>query len=94
MKVTSKALLAASLLLAPAAFATKIPIPIEGATLNVSVQVQTQFLINENGAPNGTDPSYDIFVRRTRFISLWRDASASRSPPSIKTWRFAQRPSG
>jgi len=29
MKVTSKALLAASLLLAPAAFATKIPIPIE-----------------------------------------------------------------
>jgi len=68
MKVTSKALLAASLLLAPAAFATKIPIPIEGATLNVSVQVQTQALINENGAPNGSDPSYDIYVRRTRLL--------------------------
>jgi hypothetical protein len=68
MKVTLKALLAASLLLAPAAFATKIPIPIEGATLNVSVQVQTQALINENGAPNGSDPSYDIFVRRTRLL--------------------------
>jgi hypothetical protein len=68
MKVTSKALLAASLLVAPAAFATKIPIPIEGATLNVSVQVQTQALINENGAPSGSDPSYDIFVRRTRLL--------------------------
>jgi hypothetical protein len=68
MKVTLKALLAASLLLAPAAFATKIPIPIEGATLNVSVQVQTQALINENGAPNGSDASYDIFVRRTRLL--------------------------
>jgi len=68
MKVTLKALLAASLLLAPAAFATKIPIPIEGATLNVSVQVQTQVLINENGAVNGSDPSYDIYVRRTRLL--------------------------
>jgi hypothetical protein len=68
MKVTLKALLPASLLLAPAAFATKIPIPIEGATLNVSVQVQTQALINENGAPNGSDSSYDIFVRRTRLL--------------------------
>src|SRR3989475_12723212 len=68
MKVTLKALLAASLLLAPAAFATKIPIPIEGATLNVSVQVQTQALINENGAPSGSDPSYDIYVRRTRLL--------------------------
>jgi len=52
----------------PAAFATKIPIPIEGATLNVSVQVQTQTLINENGAPNGSDPSYDLYVRRTRIL--------------------------
>ena len=68
MKVTLKALLAASLLLAPAAFATKIPIPIEGATLNVSIQVQTQALINENGAPSGSDPSYDIYVRRTRLL--------------------------
>ena len=69
MKATLKAVLATSLLLAPAAFATKVPIPIEGATLNVSVPVQTQFLMNENGAPNGSDPSYDIYVRRTRLLA-------------------------
>ncbi len=69
MKATLKAVLATSLLLAPAAFATKIPIPIEGATLNVSVQVQTEAMITENGAPNGTDASYDIFVRRTRLLA-------------------------
>src|SRR3954464_7437493 len=68
MKATLRAVLATSLMLAPAAFATKVPIPIEGATLNVSVQVQTQALINENGAVNGTDPSYDIYVRRTRVL--------------------------
>jgi hypothetical protein len=69
MKATLKAVLATSLLLAPAAFATKVPIPIEGATLNISVQVQTQALINENGAPSGKDPSYDIYVRRTRLLA-------------------------
>ncbi len=68
MKAPLKALLATFLLLAPAAFATKVPIPIEGATLNVSVQVQTQAMWTENGAPNGTDPAYDIFVRRTRLL--------------------------
>src|SRR5438067_8818817 len=68
MKATLKAVLATSLLLAPAAFATKVPIPVEGATLNVSVQVQTEALVNENGTPNGKDPSYDIFVRRTRIL--------------------------
>jgi len=68
MKATLKALLAISLLLSPAAFATKVPIPIEGATLNVSVQVQTQAMINESGSPNGNDLSYDIFVRRTRIL--------------------------
>ncbi|TMA11794.1 MAG: hypothetical protein E6J86_13280 [Deltaproteobacteria bacterium] len=69
MKATLRAVLATSLLLAPAAFATKVPIPIEGATLNVSVQVQTEALIMENGAPNGTDASYDVFVRRTRLLA-------------------------
>src|SRR5712671_2478673 len=68
MKATLKALLAASLLLAPGAYATKVPIPIEGATLNVSVQVQTEAMVTENGTPNGQDPSYDIFVRRTRLL--------------------------
>src|SRR5437016_3502938 len=69
MKATLKSVLATSLLLAPAAFATKVPIPIEGATLNVSVQVQTQVLINQNGTPNGQDPSFDIYVRRTRLLA-------------------------
>jgi hypothetical protein len=69
MKATLKAVLAAFLLLAPAAFATKVPIPVEGASLNISVQIQTQFLVNENGAPSGKDPSYDIFVRRTRLLA-------------------------
>ena len=25
--------------------------------------------MNENGAPNGSDPSYDIYVRRTRILA-------------------------
>ncbi len=69
MKATLKTLLAASLFLAPAAsYATKVPIPIEGATLNLSVQVQTQFQVNQNGTPDGTNPSFDVYVRRTRLL--------------------------
>ncbi len=68
MKATWKVLLATSLLIAPAALATKVPIPVEGASLNLSVQVQTEAMVTENGAPNGTDPAYDIFVRRTRIL--------------------------
>jgi hypothetical protein len=33
------------------------------------VQVQTQVLLNESGAPNGTDMSYDLYVRRTRLLA-------------------------
>jgi hypothetical protein len=62
-----KVLAAGVLLLAPAAsWAVRIPLPIEGATLNVTPVVQTQALINENGAPDGQNPSYDIYARRTR----------------------------
>jgi len=68
MKATCRAL-ALVLFLAPAAsFATKIPIPIEGATLNVSFQLQTQVLFNQNGTPDGQNPSIDIFVRRSRLL--------------------------
>jgi len=57
------------LLFAPAAsYAVNVPLPIEGATLNVSLQLQTQFLVNEAGAPDGTNPSYDVFVRRSRVL--------------------------
>ena len=60
---------ALAVLLAPAvSHATKIPLPIEGATLNLSLQIQTQFLVNEAGTPDGQNPSYDIFVRRTRLL--------------------------
>ncbi len=68
MKATCRAL-ALVLFLAPvASFATKIPIPIEGATLNVSFQLQTQVLFNQNGTPDGQNPSIDIFVRRSRLL--------------------------
>jgi hypothetical protein len=68
MKAICRAL-ALALLLAPAAsYAVKIPIPIDGATLNISAQIQTQFLMNQDGAPDGTTPSYDIFMRRTRLL--------------------------
>jgi len=68
MKVTCRAL-ALALLLAPAAsYAVKVPIPIEGATLNVSGQFQFQTLVNQNGAPDGTTPSVDFFMRRTRML--------------------------
>jgi len=69
MKASLKLLPALLLLLAPAAsYAVNVPIPIEGATLNASFQLQTQFLANEAGTPDGTNSSYDIFVRRSRVL--------------------------
>src|SRR5207253_9204076 len=68
MKATLKVILAASLLLAPAAYATKVPIPIEGATLNVSFQLQTQVLFQEAGIPAGDGWSTDLFIRRSRIL--------------------------
>ena len=61
-------LLPASLLclLSAAAHAVAVPLPTKDATLNLVVTIQPQVQINQNGAPNGTDPSYDLFVRRTR----------------------------
>jgi len=68
MKAICRAI-ALALFLAPAAsFAVKVPIPIDGATLNVSIQIQTQIQINQNGAPAGNDPSYDLYMRRTRLL--------------------------
>ena len=68
MKATCRALALALFLVPAASFATKVPIPIEGATLNVSFQVQSQFVANEAGTPDGSGPSYDLFVRRTRVL--------------------------
>lgn len=70
MKAPWKAFLVASLSLAPfAAHAIKVPVPVEGVNLNLGLNVQTHILLNENGAPNGTDWSADAFMRRTRIFA-------------------------
>lgn len=67
MKAPWKAFLVFSLSLAPlAAHAIKVPVPIEGVNLNVGVNIQTHMLFNENGTPDGTGWSTDVFMRRTR----------------------------
>src|SRR5689334_22342776 len=56
-----------SLLLAPTASrAVKVEVPIEGVTLNVGLQLQTQFIVNEAGTPDGRNPSFDLNIRRSR----------------------------
>jgi hypothetical protein len=69
LRSSFKLLCAVSALVAPsAANAVKVPLPFEGASLNLSLQIQTQFLANEAGTPDGLNPSYDVFVRRTRLL--------------------------
>jgi hypothetical protein len=51
------------------AYATKVPIPIEGASLNILVQVQAQALVNQASTPDGLNPSFDVFIRRTRLLA-------------------------
>jgi hypothetical protein len=75
MKAPWKALLAASLFVAPAAaYAVSVPLPVEGTTMNLSINVQTHLLLNENGSLDGTGWSPDLFMRRTR-IAVSGDAS-------------------
>jgi hypothetical protein len=67
MKGLRNLLAAGALLLAPAAaLATKVPLPIEGATLNITPHIQTQMMFTENGTPDGTGWATDVFARRTR----------------------------
>ena len=69
MRAPCKPVLTLALLVTPAAsYATKVPVPIDGMTLNVSVQLQTQLLANENGNADGSGWSADVFVRRTRLL--------------------------
>jgi len=68
MKALRRLFLALLFLGTAAAHAVNVPIPIEGTTLNVSFQLQTQFLVNEAGTPDGESPSYDVFVRRSRVL--------------------------
>ena len=58
----------AALLLSTSANATKIPIPIEGATLNLGFQLQPSVLITENGSADGQSPSAEFFIRRARIL--------------------------
>ena len=61
-------LLLATLLVSGAASATKIPIPIEGATLNVSAQFQPWVLFSEKGAANASDLGIEFYLRRARLL--------------------------
>src|SRR5262244_680279 len=40
----------------------------EGAALNVGLLLQPQLQFSENGAPNGTATSTDLFLRRIRLV--------------------------
>ena len=67
MSAGRRLLLAAAISLAPlASRAINIPLPMEGSTLNLTVFVQPQALINENGTPDGQGASSDLFIRRSR----------------------------
>jgi len=68
MKQLGKFCLVVLSLFATTAGATKVPIPLDGATLNVSFQLQPWLQISQNGAPDGTDPNYDVYLRRIRLL--------------------------
>ena len=75
MKGRCLVLLATSLAVAPrVARAVNVKLPVEGATMNLSVLVQTHALFNEHGTPDGTGWSSDVFMRRTR-VSASGDAT-------------------
>ena len=67
MKATYRLFLALAVLTIPAtARAVKVPIPIEGASLNISFQLQTQALFNQHGTPDGQTPSFDMIFSLSR----------------------------
>ena len=67
MKRYAHMALGVALSLAPASsYAISIPLSTNDATLNLNLQLQPQFLVNEAGTPDGLDPSYDLLIRRVR----------------------------
>src|SRR5712692_6970438 len=69
MRTLRRLLAAGVLLLAPqAARAVNVPLPVEGATLNITPIVQTQAMLTEAGTPDGLGWATDVFVRRTRLL--------------------------
>ena len=67
MKAMTRILVALALL-SPAAYAVKVPLPIEGATMNVQFQLQFQTILTENGTPDGQNLNTDMFIRRSRLL--------------------------
>src|SRR5437762_8368970 len=67
MRAPRKLIAALAMLLAPlASQAVNVPLPIEGATLNIIPAIQTQMMLTEHGTPGGDGWATDIFARRTR----------------------------
>jgi hypothetical protein len=67
MRLTLRLLSFALLGLVPAtAHAFNVPLPTPDATLNLQLYIQPRFQATEDGAPSGRDPTYDVFIRRTR----------------------------
>src|SRR6266404_4852002 len=79
MKPFSQLALGLALLSAPASsYAISVPLPVQGATLNLNLQMQPQFIVNEAGSPDGLNSSYDLFIRRAR-ITLSGDVGKNIS---------------
>src|SRR5437870_9538349 len=69
MRTPLRLIAAAALLLPPlAARATNVKLPVEGATMNFAIIVQSQAMLTEAGTPDGTGWATDIFARRTRLL--------------------------
>ncbi len=67
MKRSSQASLGLALFLSSASsYAISVPLGTDQATLNLNLQLQPQFLVNQAGTPDGMNPSYDLFLRRAR----------------------------
>src|SRR5882672_12849927 len=67
MKRSSQASLGLALFLSSASsYAISVPLGTDQATLNLNLQLQPQFIVNQAGTPDGMNPSYDLFLRRAR----------------------------
>jgi hypothetical protein len=67
MRRCSQVVVGLALFLASASSsAISVPLGTEDATLNLNLQLQPQFVVNEAGTPDGMNPSYDLFLRRAR----------------------------
>src|SRR6266851_4047258 len=83
MKRSALRVLGLALLFAPAStYAISVPLPTNDATLNLNLQLQPQFLVNEAGTPDGMDPNYGKFGNLTGRV-LVQDAWVGWAPTGI-----------